>query len=206
MKTVFKMLRGQLITSVGIAMVIASGFGAFPCTTCNMAFVNWTGLSYGIVNMLVELLFISYAVFRGERLGWGAVMNCVLGGFIIDAVLPFLGFTWLPIRIGMALVGVVMLALGYATIGRQGQGETGSNMMLTALMKQFGLTVGVGRTIMEVTYIIIGLLGHGGVGWFTVVLSLGFGAVCSTVYKLIHYEPTKVVQNYIKLPLTKRTH
>ena len=99
-----------------------------------------------------------------------------------------------------------MLALGYATIGRQGQGETGSNMALTGLMKQFGLTVGVGRTIMEVTYIIIGLLGHGGVRWFTVVLSLGFGAVCSVVYKLIHYQPTEVVQNYIKLPLTKRTH
>ena len=51
MKTVFKMLCGQLVTSVGIAMVIASGFGAFPCTTCNMAFVNWSGLSYGIINM-----------------------------------------------------------------------------------------------------------------------------------------------------------
>ena len=54
MKTVFKMLCGQLVTSVGIAMVIASGFGAFPCTTCNMAFVNWSGLSYGIINMFNE--------------------------------------------------------------------------------------------------------------------------------------------------------
>ena len=60
---------------------------------------------------------------------------------------------------------------------------------------------------MEIIFLLISLLGaRNSITWFSIVLSLTFGTVMNTIYKLVRYEPTKVIQNYIKLPLTKRTH
>ena len=105
------------------------------------------------------------------------------------------------------MIGLVLLPLGYALVGSCGLGECGSCMFQTSLQKQFNKSTRFIRNCMELVFLTISLLGaRSSITWFSIVLSLTFGTVMNTVYKLIHYEPTKIVQNYIKLPLTKRTH
>lgn len=86
-----------------------------------------------------------------------------------------------------------------------GMGENATCMLQTALQKQFNKSTGFIRTVMEVCYLIVGVLGaRSSITWFSIVLSATFGTIVNIVYKVMKYEPTKVEQNYIKLGLTKR--
>ena len=202
-----KLLFGQIVCSFGIALVLKASIGVFPISGTNLAFSGWFGISYGLANSLVEICMMLYAMYRGERIGWATLLNGFFGGFIVDGFVFILPTLPLTFRIGMAMIGLVLLPLGYALVGSCGLGECGSCMFQTSLQKQFNKSTRFIRNCMELVFLTISLLGaRSSITWFSIVLSLTFGTVMNTVYKLIHYEPTKVVQNYIKVPLTKRTH
>ena len=202
-----KLLCGQLVASFGIACVLKASIGVFPVSGTNLAISNWFGISYGLANSVVEICMMLYAMYRGERIGWATLLNGFVGGFIVDGFVYILPSLPLTFRVIMAIIGLVLLPFGYAIIGSCGLGECGSCMFQTALQKQFSKSTGFIRNCMEIIFLLISLLGaRNSITWFSIVLSLTFGTVMNTIYKLVKYEPTKVVQNYIKLPLTKRTH
>lgn len=182
-----RLMVGQVIASFSIAMVIACNMGVFPITACNMAISNIFGISFGLANMLVEVFMIVYSVYRGEKIGIATIINAIVGGFLIDGFLLFIP------QSRFMVLGILLLPVGWAIIGKQGLGEPASNSLMRALMKQTGKGVGFIRTIEEITFMLIGLIGGAPVTIFTVVLSVGFGSVLSAIYKAMKYEPTKIV-------------
>lgn len=181
-----KLALGQTIASLGIAMVINSSMGVFPVTACNIGVSNLLGVSFGIANMLVELLMIAYSLYKKEGIGLATVVNAVVGGFLIDWFKVILPVGWFMV------IGLLLLPVGWATIGSCGLGEPASNILMRALMKQFNKSVAVIRTAEEVMFAVVGIIGGAPVTVFTVVLSVGFGSVVSYVYKLMKYKPTEV--------------
>ena len=197
---VSKLLVGQVVTSFAIAMVINGGLGVFPITATNLAVCGWFGISYGVANMITEALALIYAVYRGEKFGWATLLSCFTCGALIDV---FMGV--LPTSYYLIPLGLICTPIGYAITGSCGMGENATCMLQTALQKQFNKSTGFIRTVMEVCYLIVGVLGaRSSITWFSIVLSVTFGTIVNTVYKVMKYEPTKVKQNYIKLGLTKR--
>jgi uncharacterized membrane protein YczE len=197
---VSKLLIGQVVTSFAIAMVINGGLGVFPITATNLAVCGWFGISYGVANMITEALALVYAVYRGEKFGWATLLSCFTCGALIDV---FMGV--LPTSYYLIPLGLICTPIGYAITGSCGMGENATCMLQTALQKQFNKSTGFIRTVMEVCYLIVGVLGaRSSITWFSIVLSVTFGTIVNTVYKVMKYEPTKVKQNYIKLGLTKR--
>ena len=197
---VSKLLIGQVVTSFAIAMVINGGLGVFPITATNLAVCGWFGISYGVANMITEALALVYAVYRGEKFGWATLLSCFTCGALIDVFMSVLPTSYYLIPLG--LIGT---PIGYAITGSCGMGENATCMLQTALQKQFNKSTGFIRTVMEVCYLIVGVLGaRSSITWFSIVLSVTFGTIVNTVYKAMKYEPTKVKQNYIKLGLTKR--
>lgn len=197
---VSKLLIGQVVTSFAIATVINGGLGVFPITATNLAVCGWFGISYGVANMITEALALIYAVYRGEKFGWATLLSCFTCGALIDVFMSVLPTSYYLIPLG--LIGT---PIGYAITGSCGMGENATCMLQTALQKQFNKSTGFIRTVMEVCYLIVGVLGaRSSITWFSIVLSVTFGTIVNIVYKIMKYEPTKVEQNYIKLGLTKR--
>ena len=197
---VSKLLIGQVVTSFAIATVINGGLGVFPITATNLAVCGWFGISYGVANMITEALALVYAVYRGEKFGWATLLSCFTCGALIDVFMSVLPTSYYLIPLG--LIGT---PIGYAITGSCGMGENATCMLQTALQKQFNKSTGFIRTVMEVCYLIVGILGaRSSITWFSIVLSVTFGTIVNIVYKIMKYEPTKVEQNYIKLGLTKR--
>ena len=197
---VSKLLIGQVVTSFAIAMVINGGLGVFPITATNLAVCGWFGISYGVANMITEALALIYAVCRGEKFGWATLLSCFTCGALIDVFMSVL-----PTSYYLIPLGLICTPIGYAITGSCGMGENATCMLQTALQKQFNKSTGFIRTVMEVCYLIVGVLGaRSSITWFSIVLSVTFGTIVNTVYKVMKYEPTKVKQNYIKLGLTKR--
>ena len=56
---------------------------------------------------------------------------------------------------------------------------------MTVLLRKTQKPIRVVRTCEELLFMIIGLIGHGGVGIFTLILSVSFGVVMDYMFRLL---------------------
>ena len=191
-KKLTTLLLGNTLASLGITCVIKAGLGVFPGTAANIALSNWFGISIGMASMLVELVMLAIATYKGEGIGVTAIVNATYGSLMIDvfnAILPSH-----PIMV----VGLILLPLGWSFMGRAALADTGSNVLTNALVKQTGKSIGFIRNVIETSFLLIGLLGaRDHITIFTFILSFGFGYLMQIVYKLVKYNPTKIKHSFI---------
>ena len=183
---------GSTISSLGISMLIKSGLGCFSVTAANMALARWLGVTIGISGMIVELIMLSIATYKGEGVGWTALINATYGSLIID----FFNLI-VPSHPLMAL-GVFLLPIGWSYMGRAGLGDSGSNILTRAIVKQTGKSLGFIRGIQEFVFLVVGLLGaRHCITWLTVVLTFGLGYLLEFEYKLLKYNPITIKHQFI---------
>ena len=183
---------GNTLAALCIAMVINSGLGCFAVTSTNLAIANFFNISLGTAGMLFELAMLLFATYKGEGIGVTSIVNAVYGSYVLDF------FRMLLPTHPALVVGLLVLPIGWALMGKAGLGDTGSNIVMNALMKQTGKSVGFIRTIEECLFMLIGFIGaRQHVTWFTVVLSFGLGYLLQFVYKLIKYNPTEIQHQFI---------
>ena len=197
MKRMTSLVVGNTIASLGISMLIKSGLGCFALTAGNMALANWFGLTVGTAGMILEIIMLLLATYLGEGIGLTSIVNAVYGSVMIDVfsfVLPFN-----PLMI----IGLLIIPFGWVLMGRAAYGDTGSNILMNALLKKYGLSISFMRGIQEVAFLSLGLLGaREYVTWFTIALTFGLGTLIQVCYKLVKYDPTEINHSF----LIKRGH
>lgn len=194
MKKILKSLLGVTISALGISAVLNSGLGCFPITAANVAISNWLGISVGAANFLTEGLMLGYATYKKEGVGWTAIFSATVGSVMIDI------FNLIIPLHPLSVIGLILLPLGLAWEGSAGLGETGSNMMLTAILKNSKrkLSVSFLRTTIEVGALFIALLGARElITPFTIIISFGFGTLMQFIYKLVKYQPKETEHKFI---------
>ena len=83
-------------------------------------------------------------------------------------------------------------------MGKAAFGDSGSNILMNALMKSTGKSVSLIRTCIEFVFLAIGFLGaRENVTLFTFILTFGFGPLLQLVYKCVGYQPTTVEHEFI---------
>ena len=183
---------GNTIASLGISMLIKSGLGCFALTAGNMAIANWTGLTVGIAGMIVELTMLLLATYWHEGIGWTSIINAIYGSIMIDVFSAII-----PSGPLMAL-GILIVPFGWVLMGKAGFGDTGSNILMNALLKKFGWSISRMRTIQEIVFFSLGLLGaREYVTWFTILLTFGLGYLLQVCYRLVKYDPTEIQHSFI---------
>jgi uncharacterized membrane protein YczE len=191
------LLVGNTIASLGISMLIRSGLGCFALTAGNIAIANWFGITVGTAGMIIELIMLLLATYLGEGIGLTSIVNAIYGSLMIDVFCAIV-----PANPLMAL-GVLIAPFGWVLMGRAGFGDTGSNILMNALLKNFGLKISITRGIQEVVFFTLGLLGaRNQITWFTIVLTFGLGYLLQFCYKLVKYDPTEIKHSF----LIKRGH
>lgn len=192
MKRVTSLLVGNTIASLGISMLIRSGLGCFALTAGNIAIANWLGITVGIAGMIIELIMLLLATYLGEGIGLTSIVNAIYGSLMIDVFCAIV-----PANPLMAL-GVLIAPFGWVLMGRAGFGDTGSNILMNALLKKFGLKISITRGIQEVVFFTLGLLGaRNQITWFTIVLTFGLGYLLQFCYKLVKYDPTEIKHSFL---------
>lgn len=192
MKRLTSLVIGNTIASLGISMLIKSGLGCFALTAGNIALANWTGLTVGIAGMIVEIIMLLLATYWHEGIGLTSIVNAIYGSLMIDVFCVIV-----PANPLMAL-GVLISPFGWVLMGRAGFGDTGSNILMNALLKKFGLKISITRGIQEVIFFTMGFLGaRNQITWFTVVLTFGLGYLLQFCYKLVKYDPTEIKHDFI---------
>ena len=191
-KRMTSLVIGNTIASLGISMLIKSGLGCFALTAGNMAIANWTGLTVGIAGMIVELTMLLLATYWHEGIGWTSIINAIYGSIMIDVFSAII-----PSGPLMAL-GILIVPFGWVLMGKAGFGDTGSNILMNALLKKFGWSISRMRTIQEIVFFSLGLLGaREYVTWFTILLTFGLGYLLQVCYRLVKYDPTEIQHSFI---------
>lgn len=159
----------------GIAVLVLAGLGLGPWDVLHQGLSTRTGVPIGSVGIVVGVLVLVLWVPLRQRLGVGTVLNTVVIGLTIDAVLaivPPFGPGWL--RWGGMLVGVVLYAGGSGLYIGAGLGPGPRDGLMTGLTAG-GASIRLVRTGIELTVLVLGWLLGGTIGIGTVVLALSVG-------------------------------
>ena len=192
MKRMTSLLIGNTIASLGISMLIRSGLGCFALTAGNIALANWFGITVGTAGMILEIIMLLLATYLGEGIGLTSIVNAIYGSVMIDV------FSFILPSTPLMIIGLLIIPFGWVLMGRAAYGDTGSNILMNALLKKFGLKISITRGIQEVVFFTLGLLGaREYVTWLTIALTFGLGYLLQVCYKLVKYDPTKIKHSFL---------
>ena len=192
MKRMTSLLVGNTIASLGISMLIKSGLGCFALTAGNMALANWFGITVGTAGMILEIIMLLLATYLGEGIGLTSIVNAIYGSVMIDV------FNFILPSNPLMIIGLLIIPFGWVLMGRAAYGDTGSNILMNALLKKYGLKISYTRGAQEIIFLSLGLLGaRNYVTWFTIALTFGLGYLLQFCYGLVKYDPTEINHSFI---------
>jgi uncharacterized membrane protein YczE len=167
---------GLALYGFSIALVARSELGLMPWSVLDQGLARSTGLSLGVVSILVGALVLLAWIPLRQRPGVGTVSNVVVIGLAIDASLAVLPVVDALAGRGLLLAaGVVLNGLATAAYVGVHLGPGPRDGLMTGLVRRTGGSVRLVRTGIEVVVVVLGVLLGGTLGVGTVVYALAIG-------------------------------
>jgi len=173
-----QLLAGLTLYGVSLAMMIRAQLGLDPWDVFHYGVAAHLPLSFGTVTIIVGVAVPLLWIPLRQTPGLGTVANVFVIGLVTDAAL------WLLSTPGALWQRAVLLAAGIVFNGLAGALYIGSQLgpgprdgLMTGLVRRTGRSVGLVRTVIEVTALGVGWLMGGVVGVGTVAYALAIGPV-----------------------------
>jgi uncharacterized membrane protein YczE len=161
---------------LAVALMIRSDLGLGPWDAFHVGLHRITGLTVGMVSIIVGLVIICGTWFIGVRPGAGTLVNMVMIGVFIDLLLPVVPeaphWGW-GLAYYLSAIGVFGLATGAYLGAKLGSGPRDGLMI--GLSERSGWSVRRVRTGVELAVLAAGWLMGGRVGLGTVLFALSVG-------------------------------
>ncbi len=180
---------GLFLFALGIVLTLRSGLGLGPWDVLHQGLSIHLPISFGQAGILVGALLLIVTVLLGERLGLGTVLNILLIGLFIDAILwsgsvPDMSGANPVARFLMDASGVLLIGMGSGLYIKAGMGAGPRDSLMLALSSLSGKKVGWVRTGIEATVLALGYLLGGTAGIGTLIFVLGIGLAVEAGFKL----------------------
>jgi len=179
---------GLALNGVGIAMLIQSGLGLGAWDVLHQGLSERTGISFGMVVILVTVVALIPWWPLKERPGIGTVLNVFIAGIVIDWMLGWTSPTqelWL--RVLLMVGGVVIFALGQGLYLAPDLGAGAREGLMTGINRRFGISIRMTRFLIEVTILILGIVLGGSVGVGTIVFTAAIGPLVQVAMRICGY-------------------
>jgi len=177
---------GLFVLGFAIAVSVRARLGVSPWDVLHQGLAQVTGLSFGLVVVLVGLVVLLVWIPLHQRLGVGTVLNALSVGFIAN-----LGLYLIPeqhtmaTRIAMLLASIVMFGVGGGLYIGSGLGPGPRDGLMTAIAAR-GYRIWIVRTGLECSALVVGYLLGGHVGVGTVLLAFSIGPVTHAGLRRFH--------------------
>jgi uncharacterized membrane protein YczE len=172
-----RLLAGIVLLGLGIAPILDAELGVAPWDVLHQGLAEVTGLSFGLVVVLVGLVVLLTWIPLKQRAGIGTIINTLTVGFIVNGVLDVLPEVHnLVVRWVMLLGGIVITSIGMALYIGAGLGPGPRDGLMTAVAAR-GHPLWLVRTVIELVALAIGFALGGDVGIGTVLFALGIGPI-----------------------------
>lgn len=160
---------------LGISMLFASTLGTGPWDVFHKGLAELTGLSVGVTIEVVGLLILLLWIPLHIRPGIGTILNAIQIGLVVDLIGDRLPVTDNIVgRLAYVLGGTTIIALGSGLYIGAGLGSGPRDGLMLGLEKR-GISLRLGRTIVEATALALGWLMGGTVGIGTVIFLVAIG-------------------------------
>lgn len=178
---------GAFVLAYGVDLTRLALLGLSPWDVLHEGIALNTPLSFGVASILVGIVLIILSSFMGIRPRVGTVINMVVVGLMIDAILMWnliplpaavsmaLGLPHNGIRYGYLIIGSIVLGIGSAWYVTANLGAGPRDSLMLGLSRITGWQVGIVRTLLEGTALLVGWLIGGPVGIGTVISALIIG-------------------------------
>ena len=181
---------GLFLCAAGIVALLESELGLSPWDVLHQGLAQHTPLSYGTANIAVGVVVLVLAWRLGARVGPGTVANAVLIGLFIEVLVRVpavdaLSEDGLFVRTVILGAGIALVAVGSAFYlgAALGAGPRDSLMLVLALRS--GWRIGVVRTLLEASVVVVGALLGGTIGVGTVAFALLIGPALEASFWLL---------------------
>lgn len=177
---------GLFVLGFAIAVSVRAQLGVAPWDVFHQGIAEATGISFGLVVVLVGVMVLVTWIPLHQRAGIGTVLNTLSVGLIANLGLFLIPVQHrLAIRIPMLLVSIVMFGAGGGLYIGSGLGPGPRDGLMTAIVGR-GHRLWVVRTVLECSALAVGfaLGGHVGVG--TLLLAFTIGPVTHAGLRRFH--------------------
>ena len=182
-------LVGLAVFGLGVALLVVSKMGTAPWDVLHQGLASRFNIELGLVMNIVGLLVLPLWIPLRQRIGLGTILNTLEIGLVVDLVKPHLSTPGaLGLRVLMMVLGVVLIAIGSGVYIGSGLGPGPRDGIMTGL-KALGMSVRMGRTLVEITTLALGLMLGGTAGLGTLVFLVGIGPLVQFVLERVTLPP-----------------
>ncbi|MFD5505669.1 YitT family protein [Streptomyces sp. NPDC127061] len=167
---------GLALYGASSALLVRAGLGLEPWGVLHQGLAERTGLSIGVVSIVVGAAVLLLWIPIRQRPGLGTVSNVFAVGIAMDGTLALVpDVRGLAAQIAVMAAGVVVngVATGLYIAARFGPGPRDG--LMTGLHLRTGRSIRLVRTLIEVAVVATGFLLGGTLGAGTVVYALAIG-------------------------------
>ncbi|MEU0088647.1 hypothetical protein [Streptomyces sp. NPDC006274] len=167
---------GLALYGVSSALLVRAGLGLEPWGVLHQGLAELTGLTIGVVSIIVGAVVLLLWIPIRQRPGLGTVSNVFVIGLAMDATLAIVPrVDGLGGRIPLMAGAIVLngMATGLYIAARFGPGPRDG--LMTGLHRLTGRSIRLVRTALEVTVVATGFALGGSVGVGTVAYALAIG-------------------------------
>ncbi|MEV5879243.1 hypothetical protein AB0L75_34475 [Streptomyces sp. NPDC052101] len=167
---------GLALYGASAALLVRSGLGLEPWGVLHQGLAKLTGLTIGVVSIIVGAAVLLLWIPLRQRPGLGTVSNVFCVGLAMDGTLALVpdAHTF-AVRVPLLLAGIVLngVATGLYISARFGPGPRDG--LMTGLHRRTGRSIRLIRTGIELTVVVTGFLlgGTSGVGTVLYAVSIG---------------------------------
>ncbi|MEN8172083.1 MAG: YitT family protein [Chloroflexota bacterium] len=188
---------GFALFGLSIALLIQANLGTSPWAILTVALAQISGLTPGILTVLIGLVVLTGAVILRERIGWGTISNILFIGPWLDLALWLIPSVTgkLSLQIIMFLSAVVLMGMATAIYISVDAGAGPRDSLMLALKRTRGWSVRRARVVIEVTVVFVGWLLGGPAGIGTVGFAMLIGPAVQWGFRLFKVQLHKSVES-----------
>ena len=190
-----KLIFALFLHGLGIVMQIQANIGYAPWDVLHTGLATTIGVTIGQASIAVGLALLFVNSILKEPLGLGTVLNMLLVGIFVDLILMtglIPQMDHLISGIALLIIGLIVLAFGvYFYIG-SGFGAGPRDTLMVALNRRLRIPVGLARTSIEMTALVIGWLMGGMVGIGTIMAVFLIGLILQVLFDWLRFDPKQI--------------
>ncbi|MFI1886407.1 membrane protein YczE [Streptomyces jumonjinensis] len=175
-RRLFQLYLGLALYGASSALLVRGALGLEPWNVLHQGLAERTGLTIGVMSIIVGAVVLLLWIPLRQRPGLGTVSNVFVIGLAMDGTLALVPEVHGPAaQIAMTAAGIVIngAATGLYIAARFGPGPRDG--LMTGLHRVTGRSIRVVRTGIELTVVATGFLLGGSVGIGTVAYALAIG-------------------------------
>jgi uncharacterized membrane protein YczE len=177
---------GLLAFAFGEAMIVRANLGVMSWDVLHQGLARHLGLSIGQWSVIIGALVLLLWIPLRERPGLGTVSNVVVIGLALDAFLVVLPApASMPARIALLVAGILVNGVATAAYVGASLGPGPRDGLMTGLVRTTGRPVGVVRTAIEVSVVLVGWLLGGNLAIGTVLFVVAIGPLVHVFLPLL---------------------